>query len=131
MVGFLCFLVLMVPLPWLLMPLRVLPTFLRLPLVGILLGLLLNGLHLMILIMIWLFLLCLIILMSGQMAALFLINLLVFPLQVLGFLLIRLSISGDVAGGVMLMVFVLIQILRAVEVSVLFLGLFSLFRGLK
>ena len=47
-------------------------------------GLLLNGILLMIL-MIWLLLLCLIILMSGQMAALFLINLLVFPLQVRGF----------------------------------------------
>ena len=43
--------------------------------------------------------------------ALFLIGLLVFPLQVLGFLLTRLSISGEVVGGVMLMVFVLILIL--------------------
>ena len=45
--------------------------------------------------------------MSGQMAALFLNGLLVFSLQALGFLLTRLSISGEVAGGVMLMVFVL------------------------
>ena len=85
----------------------------------------------MILIMIWLFLLCLIIPMSGQMAALFLIDLLVFPLRVLGFLLTRLSISGDVVGEVMLMVFVLIIILRLAGVFVLFLGLFNLFRGLK
>ena len=41
--------------------------------------------------------------------------------QVLGFLLIKLSISGGVVGGVMLMVFVLILTLRAVEVFVQFL----------
>ena len=45
-------------------------------------------------------LLCRIILMSGQMEVLFLINLLVFALQGLGFLLVRLSTSGVVVGGV-------------------------------
>ena len=63
----------------------------------------------MILIMIWLLLLCLIILMSGLMAALFLIILLMFPLQVLGFFGHQdLNISGGIVGGVMLMVFNLI-----------------------
>ena len=46
--------------------------------------------------------------------SLFLIILLVFPLLVLGFLLTRLSIFGEVVGGVMLMVSVLILALRAV-----------------
>ena len=37
--------------------------------------------------------------MSGQVAVLFLINLLVFPLQVLGFLLTKLSIWSDRRWG--------------------------------
>ena len=78
-----------------------------------------------------LLLLCLIILMSGQMAALFLIDLLVFPLQVLGSLLTSLRTAGVVVGGVMLMVFVQVVRFPLVEVSVRFLGHFNLFRGLR
>ena len=70
-------------------------------------------------------------LMSGQMAALFLIGILVFPLQVLVFLLTSLSISGGVVGGVTLRMFVLVLMFRLVGGVVLFLGLFNLFRGLK
>ena len=51
------------------------------------------------LIVIGLLLLCRIILMSGLMAVWFLIILLVFPLLVLGFLLIKLSIFGGIVGG--------------------------------
>ena len=69
--------------------------------------------------------------MSGQTEALFLIGLLVFPNQVLVFFLTKLSISGEVVGGVMLTVFVLILILRLAGGFVLFLGLFNLFRELK
>ena len=54
-----------------------------------------------------------------------------FPLLDLGFLLIKLNISGGVVGGVMLMVFVLILTKCAVEVFVRFLGHFNLFRGLR
>ena len=86
MVGFLCFLVLMVPPLGLLMPLRVLAYLVEVALgwlffwFGCSVEYLLMGLM-----KLWLPLLCLIILMSGQMAALFLIILLVFPLQDLGF----------------------------------------------
>ena len=71
--------------------------------------------------------------MFGLMAVWFLIDSLVFPLQVLGFLLTSLSISGEVVGGVTWMEFELTLILigRPAEVFVLFLGLFNLFRGLK
>ena len=60
-----------------------------------------------------------------------LITLLVFPLLDLGFFLISLSIFGEVIGGVMLIMFVLILTLSAVEVFVQFLGLFNLFKELK
>ena len=83
------------------------------------------------LIMIGLFLLCRITLLSGRMVALSLIGLLVFLLQVLGFLLTSLSIVGEVVGGVMLTVLVLILMWHLVGVSALFLGLFNLSRGLK
>ena len=100
-------------------------------LVGILQVCLLSGVLVMSLIMIVLLLLCRIILMFGLMAVWFLITLLVFPLLDLGFLLISLSIFGGVIGGVMLIMFVLILTLSAAEVFVLFLGLFSLFKGLR
>ena len=69
--------------------------------------------------------------MSGLMVAWFLIRLLVCLLLVLGSLLTSLKTAGVVEGGGMLMVFVLVEKLRLVEVSVLFLGLFSLFKELK
>ena len=69
--------------------------------------------------------------MLGRMAVWFLIVLLVSPLPVLDFLLIRLGVSGEVVCGVMLMMFVLILIMVAAVVFVRSLGHFNLFRGLR
>ena len=69
--------------------------------------------------------------MSGLMVELFLIVSLVFLLLELVSLLISLAISGMTGAGAMLMLFVLRVIFRLVEVSVLFLGLFSLFKLLQ
>ena len=69
--------------------------------------------------------------MSGQMAAWFLISLLVFLLLGPVSLLIRMIVFGGVVGGVMLMVFVLILTRCIVEDFVQSLGHFNLFRGLK
>ena len=65
------------------------------------------------------------------MVALFLIRSLVYILQVLGSLLTNLRSAGGVVVAVMLMVFVHIMMFRLVGVSALFLGLSSLFRGLR
>ena len=59
-----------------------------------------------------------------------LIKLLVFHLQVLGSLLTSLRTAGVVVGVVMLMVFVQVEMLCLVWVSVQFLGLFSLVKEL-
>ena len=69
--------------------------------------------------------------MSGLMVVLSLIRLLVFPLLVLGSLLISQITTGVLAPGGRLIVFILLMIPRLVGVFVLFLGLCSLFRGLK
>ena len=83
------------------------------------------------LIMMLLLPLCRIILMFGRMVVWFLIILLVSPLPVRGFLLIKLSVPGEVVCGVMLMIFVLILIVFAAVVFVRFLDHFNLFRGLS
>ena len=69
--------------------------------------------------------------MSGRMVPLSLIASLVSLLQVLGSLLTSLRTAGVVVGGVMLTVFVQVVKFRLVGVSVLFLGLSSLFRELR
>ena len=67
----------------------------------------------------------------GLMAVWFLITLLVFPLLDLGFFTHQPELFWRVICGVMLIMFVLILTLGAVEVFVLFLGLFNLFKELK
>ena len=133
MAGFLCFPVSMVPHLGLLMHLRVLVTWLRVPLVGILQVWLLSGVPLVSLMVLGLglLLLCRITPMSGRMVALFLIGLLVYLLQVLGSLLTSLGNAGVVVGGVMLTVFVQIMMLRLVGASVVFLGFSNRCRGLR
>ena len=69
--------------------------------------------------------------MSGLMVVLSLIRLLVFPLLVLGSLLISLTTTGVLVPGGRLIVFILLVVPRLVGVFVLFLDLCSLFRGLK
>ena len=69
--------------------------------------------------------------MSGLMVALSLIRSLVFLHLELGSLLTSLRTTGVIGGGVMLIMFALRVKFSPVEVSVLFLGLSSLFRGLK
>ena len=68
--------------------------------------------------------------MSGLMVAWFLIGSLVFLLLELGFLLSSLWTLGVIGGGVMLMLFAMRVKFRLVEVSALFLGLFSLSKEL-
>ena len=69
--------------------------------------------------------------MFGLMVVLSLIRLLAIPLLVLVSLLNSLSLSGMLVAGVRLILSALWGIISPVEVSVLFQGLFSLFRGLK
>ena len=111
--------------------LRVLVTLLKLRLEVTFLGWLLSGVPLVSLMESGLPPWSLINPMSGLMVALSLIGLLVFLLQVLGFFVTSQSIAGEVVGGVMLTVLVLILLLRLVGVSALFLGLFNLSRWLK
>ena len=68
---------------------------------------------------------------SGLMEALSLIRPLAFLLLGLGSLHTSLSICGMIGGGVMLILFALRVMFRPVEVSVLFLGLFSLSKVLS
>ena len=114
----------------LLMRLRVLLTWLRLRLDVILQVWLLSEVPLMILMRLGLLLLCWITPMSGRMEALSLIGSLVSLHLVLGSLLTSLKTVGVVVGGVMLMVFDQVEKFPLVEVSVLFLGLSSLYRKL-
>ena len=90
----------------------------------------LSEVPLMILMRLGLLLLCWITPMSGRMEALSLIGSLVSLHLVLGSLLTSLKTVGVVVGGVMLMVFVQVEKCRLVEVSVLFLGLSSLYSEL-
>ena len=115
----------------LLMPLRVLLTLLRMRLVGILLGWLLSGVPLMSMIGLRLHLWSRITPMFGLMVALSLIRSLVFLLLELGFSLTNLSLFGVIGGGVRFILFALRVSFSPVGVSVLFLGHFNLFRGLK
>ena len=114
MVGFLCFLVLMVPPLGLLMPLRVLLTLLNQRLGFTLLVFLLNGVLLLGLILLKLRLCVLLLPMFGLMVALFLIGLLVCPLLVLVSLLISLLLVGIIGVGVMLIQFARLVIFSVV-----------------
>ena len=69
--------------------------------------------------------------MFGLMVALSLIRLLVFPPPVLDSLLIILPLFGMFVPGGWLIIFTLLVTFRLVEASALFLGLISLFRGLR
>ena len=69
--------------------------------------------------------------MFGLMVVLSLIRLLVFPPPVLDSLLIILPLFGMFVPGGRLIIFTLLVIFRLVEASALFLGLISLFRGLR
>ena len=94
-------------------------------------GGLLRGVHLMSLMWFRLLLGCRITPMSGLMVALSWIGSRVSLLLELGFLLIKLMTAGVIGGGVMLLEFAPLVMFSPVGVSALFLGLSSLFRGLR
>ena len=121
----------MVILLGLILPLRVLITWLKLLLVVTLLAWFLVGILRMDMILLLFLALFRIPPMFGLMVVLSLIRLLVFPPPVLDSLLIILPLFGMVVPGGRLIIFTLLVIFRLVGVSALFLGLVSLFKELR